>query len=226
MAQSLSCSSSSTQNIKSRRKLPILLFDIMDTIVRDPFYHDVPNFFRMSFKDLIDSKHPTAWAEFEKGLINEMELGKKFFLDCRPLDMEGLKNCMKSGYTYIDGIEALLHNLKQNGYELHAFTNYPEWYTMIEEKLRISNYLSWTFCSCNIGKRKPDADAYLDVLRYLEVDSSSCIFIDDRLVNVEAARNVGMAGIHFKNAAALEQELSVLGVEFCSTNKEDPETQI
>lgn len=28
-----------------RRKLPILLFDIMDTIVRDPFYHDVPAFF-------------------------------------------------------------------------------------------------------------------------------------------------------------------------------------
>lgn len=28
------------------RKLPILLFDIMDTIVRDPFYHDVPAFFR------------------------------------------------------------------------------------------------------------------------------------------------------------------------------------
>ena len=31
---------STTQN------LPILLFDIMDTIVRDPFYHDVPAFFR------------------------------------------------------------------------------------------------------------------------------------------------------------------------------------
>lgn len=28
-----------------KRKLPILLFDIMDTIVRDPFYHDVPAFF-------------------------------------------------------------------------------------------------------------------------------------------------------------------------------------
>ncbi|MCL7024670.1 hypothetical protein MKW94_020343, partial [Papaver nudicaule] len=27
------------------RKLPILLFDVMDTIVRDPFYHDIPAFF-------------------------------------------------------------------------------------------------------------------------------------------------------------------------------------
>ncbi|GKV02347.1 hypothetical protein SLEP1_g14799 [Rubroshorea leprosula] len=28
-----------------KRKLPILLFDIMDTVVRDPFYQDVPAFF-------------------------------------------------------------------------------------------------------------------------------------------------------------------------------------
>lgn len=27
------------------RKLPILLFDVMDTLVRDPFYHDIPDFF-------------------------------------------------------------------------------------------------------------------------------------------------------------------------------------
>lgn len=31
-----------------QRKLPILLFDIMDTIVRDPFYQDVPAFFGYS----------------------------------------------------------------------------------------------------------------------------------------------------------------------------------
>lgn len=30
----------------SRRKLPIFLFDVMDTLVRDPFYENVPAFFR------------------------------------------------------------------------------------------------------------------------------------------------------------------------------------
>ncbi|RRT62134.1 hypothetical protein B296_00043626 [Ensete ventricosum] len=28
------------------RKLPVLLFDVMDTLVRDPFYNDVPAFFQ------------------------------------------------------------------------------------------------------------------------------------------------------------------------------------
>lgn len=60
-------------NNTNERKLPVLLFDIMDTLVRDPFYQDVPAFFGMSLKELIDIKHPTAWIEFEKGLIDEVK---------------------------------------------------------------------------------------------------------------------------------------------------------
>lgn len=29
---------------------------------------------RMSFKELIECKHPTAWIEFEKGMIDEVYL--------------------------------------------------------------------------------------------------------------------------------------------------------
>lgn len=185
------------------RKLPILLFDVMDTIVRDPFYHDIPAFFRMSFKELIECKHPTAWIEFEEGRINEMELARRFFKDGRPFDLEGLKNCMTRGYSYVDGVEELLHALKQNGYEMHAFTNYPIWYKLIEDKLKLSTYLSWTFCSCINGKRKPDPSFYLEVLTHLNVDPARCIFVDDRMRNVEAAINLGIVGLQFKNADLL-----------------------
>uniref|UniRef100_A0A3Q7GN57 Uncharacterized protein n=2 Tax=Solanum lycopersicum TaxID=4081 RepID=A0A3Q7GN57_SOLLC len=97
----ISCSitSSSASTMVAQRKLPILLFDVMDTIVRDPFYHDVPAFFRMSMKELLESKHPTSWIEFEKGLISEEELTRKFFKDGRSFDMEGLKNCMRRRYS-------------------------------------------------------------------------------------------------------------------------------
>lgn len=57
-----------------------------DTIVRDPFFHRIPAFFNMSMKDIFAAKHPTTWMEFEKGLIDETELYKRFFTDCRPID--------------------------------------------------------------------------------------------------------------------------------------------
>ncbi|XP_054801812.1 flavin mononucleotide hydrolase 1, chloroplatic isoform X1 [Prosopis cineraria] len=204
---------SSTATPYTERKLPILLFDVMDTVVRDPFYHDVPAFFGMTLKELIECKHPTAWMEFEKGIIDEMELARKLFKDGRPFDLEGLKSCMKSGYSYIEGVEELLLSLKQNNYEMHAFTNYPTWYQLIEDKLKLSKYLSWTFCSCKNGKRKPDPEFYMEVLGHLKVDPSNCIFMDDRMKNVEVATELGIRGIHFKNANALREELYLMGID-------------
>ncbi|CAM8907503.1 unnamed protein product [Rhodiola kirilowii] len=97
----------------------------------------------MPMKELIECKHPTAWIEFEKGLISEVELARKFFKDERHLDLEGkceshlcLKNCMINGYSYIEGVEELLRDLKHNDYEMHAFTNYPIWqrlFTMMND---------------------------------------------------------------------------------------------
>ncbi|CAO2148737.1 unnamed protein product [Urochloa humidicola] len=196
-----------------RRKLPVLLFDVMDTLVRDPFYHHIPAFFKMSMKELLESKHPTTWSEFEKGLIDENELAKRFFNDGRSFDLEGLKECLVRAYEYIDGIEDILCCLKKNNYEMHAFTNYPVWYQLIEDKLKLSKYLSWTFCSCRTGKRKPSPDFYLEALEHLNVDPASCIFIDDRMVNIEAALSVGMVGLQFKNAETLRKDLCALGVE-------------
>lgn len=34
---------------------------------------------------------------------------------------------MQRGYSYLNGVEELLGLLKQNGYEMHAATNYPIW---------------------------------------------------------------------------------------------------
>ncbi|XP_059628681.1 flavin mononucleotide hydrolase 1, chloroplatic [Cornus florida] len=210
---SIVASSTGNDNNNPTRRLPILLFDVMDTLVRDPFYQDIPAFFRMSLKELIECKHPTAWIEFEKGLIDEMELASKFFKDGRPFDLAGLKKCMINGYSYLEGVEGLLHDLKQSNYEMHTFTNYPIWYKMIEDKLKLSTYLSWTFCSCISGKRKPEPDFYLEVLRHLDIDPASCIFIDDRMQNVEAAIDAGIIGLQFKNADLLRQDLSRLGID-------------
>ncbi|PWZ28846.1 Flavin mononucleotide hydrolase 1, chloroplatic [Zea mays] len=228
------------------RKLPVLLFDVMDTLVRDPFYHHIPGFFQfrtyrgssrllicavcrvgwikvlptillpfvlMSMKELLESKHPTAWSEFEKGLIDENEMAKKFFKDGRSFDLQGLKECMVRAYEYIDGVEDILCCLKKNNYEMHAFTNYPVWYQLIEDKLKLSKYLSWTFCSCRTGKRKPSPEFYLQAADQLNVDPASCVFIDDRMINIEAALSVGMVGLQFKSAEALQKDLCALGVE-------------
>ena len=45
-------------------------------------------------------------------------------------------------------MQDLLQQLKDNGVPMHAVTNYPVWYHLIEDKLQLSRYMPWTFASC------------------------------------------------------------------------------
>jgi HAD superfamily hydrolase (TIGR01509 family) len=67
--------------------------------------------------------------------------------------------------------------------------------------------------SCVAGASKPSPLLYLEALRACKVQASQAAYIDDVLPFVEAARNLGMAGIHYQSREALARELTQLGVE-------------
>jgi len=173
--------------------------------------------FRPIRLQLLQQKHPTAWVQFETGVITEEELIKSFFLDDRPVDRHGLVEMMVDSYRYIEGMEPLLKTLSDAGYEVHACSNYPIWYKYIEEKLEISKYLDWTYISCEgpmKGFRKPSAQCFQTVLKHSGRPASQHIFIDDRNQNVHAAREAGLTGILFQgDASTLITDLREAGVD-------------
>lgn len=193
-------------------RAPTLLLDVMGTLVRDPFFHEMPSFFGLSLKQLIHEKHPTAWVEFEHGEIDEAACMAKFFRDARPFDAAAFKAHVASGYAWLPGVEPLLEDLAAHGVEMHALSNYPEWWQLIEERLGLSRLVRWSFVSCRTRVRKPDPEAYLGAARALGRPASSCVFVDDRLDNVEAAWAVGMPGIVFRDAAQLRTDLGAIGI--------------
>lgn len=177
----------------------------------------MPKFFDVSFSELLESKHPTAWIEFENNLIDEQQLFDKFFKDGRRFDGKALVDSMVAYYDYIEGMEPLLSRLQAAGYTMHLMSNYPIWFRYIEEKLQLSKYAPWSFVSCTgpmQGLRKPALAAYQVVHQTLGVDPGQVVFVDDRQVNVEAATAAGMRGIRFQGAVQLEQALRKQGLEF------------
>ncbi len=190
-------------------KRPILLFDVMETLVTEPFFTTMPAFFGVSLDELLETKHPTSWIEFEKGLISEDEYVQTFFRDGRHVDRDGLRDCLRQTYEWLDGMEVLVAELYAFGCDMHALSNYPVWYELIEEKLRLSRFLKWTFVSCLVGLRKPDSAIYRFAAETLQVKLSDCLFIDDRADNVEAARSVGMDAILMTDATGLRKELGL-----------------
>ena len=64
--------------------------------------------------------------------------------------------------------------------------------------------------SGEVGMRKPDREIYEYALRAIDLPASECVFIDDLLPNVIAAREVGIVTIHHTDYATTAAELDVL----------------
>jgi HAD superfamily hydrolase (TIGR01509 family) len=194
-------------------KVRIVLWDVMDTLVRDPFRDAMPAFFGMTLQEMLAAKHPTAWGRFERGETSEDEFLASFFEDGRAYDTAGFTRCIREAYAWIGGMEDLLASLRARGHAMHVLSNYPEWYRWIEERLGVSRYVPWTFVSCRTKLRKPEPQAFLAAARALDMAPGDCVLIDDRARNCDAAIAVGLRAVEFRgDAAKLREELAALGV--------------
>jgi len=196
-----------------------ILFDVMDTIIHDPFYTAMPAYFGLSFEQLLKQKHPSAWIDFESNKLTEDEFFAQFFTDGRPIDKHDfIEKALKTQYRYLPGMESMLSKLKASGYDMRTFSNYPVWYEYIEEVCQVSKYVEWEFVSCKgvlarHGARKPSESSFELVLRELKNEGvDRVVFVDDRESNVEAARKVGMEGVLFEGAGALEEALREMNI--------------
>ncbi len=190
----------------------VLLLDVMSTLVRDPVFDTVPAWFGLPAMELLGALDREVFFAFERGEIDEETYYATCFRDRRPVDGQGFRDALRAGYEWLPGVESLLEELRASGIEMHALSNYPTWYRLIEEKLGLGRYLRWSFVSCHHGVRKPDAEAYLGAARTLERAPGECLFVDDRRTNVDAARAVGMAGVQFVDAEALRAALAERGL--------------
>jgi HAD superfamily hydrolase (TIGR01509 family) len=186
---------------------PVLLWDVMGTLVHDPFYQEMPEFFGMPFQDLLRTLRPGVWVDFELGRRTESEFLNDFFADGRRFDQRGFMSTVRASYRWLPGMEELLGELHAAGCSMHAFSNYPVWFRMIEERLRVSRFVEWTFVSCLTGLRKPDPAAYAHVLSELGVPAERCIFVDDHKSNCEAARQAKIHAIRFEGPERLRKSL-------------------
>jgi glucose-1-phosphatase len=67
--------------------------------------------------------------------------------------------------------------------------------------------------SCVHHASKPSPVLYLEVLGACKVQANAAVYIDDVPRYVEAARNLGMTGIHYQSRPQLVKELESLGAE-------------
>jgi len=191
---------------------PLIFFDVLDTLVTNPFYREIPAFFGLTLSELRSSRHPTSWLEFERGEISEAEYLRRMFADERLFDSGAFLTEVRRAYRWIDGMESVLAELQRQGAEMHTLSNYPVWYRDIEESLELSRYVGWTSVSCLSGVRKPWPEAFRSAAVAVGREPADCLLIDDIQENCEGARRAGMQAIWFRGAADLRGALLSRGL--------------
>lgn len=196
----------STSPVKSCSQTPpVLISDVLGTLVRDPFNNGMAAYFGFDSMDkFIAAKTPNLWVDFELGKIDEETLARDFFLDKTPVDLNDLKAFLMDNYQLLPGVSEMLVSLRDAQVPVHLCTNYPLWAQLIEDSLRLVPRfgLKWTFVSALEGVRKPHPDAYLRVAQKANVPPSSCVLLDDREDNCAGALQAGfLDAILFENAS-------------------------
>ena len=109
-------------------------------------------------------------------------------------------------------VKEIIRLLKNGGYKVALCTNNVP--SFVERHKRNGDFdiFPVQIISCEVGMRKPDREIYEFILKKLNVRAEECVFIDDRPVNVEAAKSVGMNGILFRDIKQLREELKKCGV--------------
>jgi epoxide hydrolase-like predicted phosphatase len=200
--------------VSPQQPIRVVFFDVMDTLVKDPFHQGMHKVFGFqSFEEFVNATDSQTWLDFELGKLNEEQVAQNFFKSAglaTQFDWKLLKEFLWNHYVWMEGVEFVLKALQegQETVQLHVLSNYPPLYKMIEEKLQISKYVKWSFVSCDIGLRKPDWKIFQFAVETLGVSPQCCLFVDDRKVNCDAAKQLGFHTIHFQDSQKLKKQLT------------------
>jgi 2-haloacid dehalogenase len=111
----------------------------------------------------------------------------------------------------LTGTIEIMKRLKKAGYQLYGLSNWSaETFPMARRKYDFFNLLDDIVISGEVGAIKPEPAIFEIMLKRIGRPASECLFIDDALANIEAARAMGFATVHFQSPEQLENELHLL----------------
>ena len=113
----------------------------------------------------------------------------------------------------IAGTVAIVEALRARGHRLYALTNFStETFPIAQARCSSLALFADTVVSGEVGLVKPDPRIYALAIERCRLDPAGTVFVDDHLVNVEAARAHGFHALQFTTPERLREALSSLAL--------------
>lgn len=171
--------------------------------------------FHLDWEEFQD-RHDLSFPAFDSGNISLNEyLDRTLFYRPRPFTREEFIAFMFAQSKEYPESRAVLDQAARSGkYFIGAINNEP----LELNEYRIAAFhlrrdFEVFFSSCYLHTRKPEEMIFRIALEVTQRPAAECVFIDDRPLNLENPRKLGMKTIHYQNAEQLRTELKNYGVE-------------
>lgn len=113
----------------------------------------------------------------------------------------------------IRGTVAILETLRKKNFPLFGLSNWSaETYPRAEKIYPFFEWFDDIVLSGEVGLNKPDPAIFTLLLDRIGFSAAECILIDDTLLNIKAAKELGFNTIHFSSPEKLYVELTRLAV--------------
>lgn len=200
-------------------RITTMFWDIGGVILTNGWDHNsrraAAEKFRLDWEDF-EGRHELSFPAFDSGLITLNEyLDRTLFYRPRPFTRETFIAFMFEQSKEYPEARAVLDALARSGkYLIGAINNEPfELNEYRIKKFDLRRDFLVFFSSSYVHSRKPEETIYRMALEITQRPAEECIFIDDRPLNLENPRRMGMNVILYQNAAQLATELQKHGVE-------------
>ena len=169
--------------------------------------------FGLNYEEM-DERHHLTFDTFEEGKLGLDEyLRRVVFFERRPFTPEEFKNFMFAQSEPLPEMIAFVRGLKVRfGLRIAAVSNEGKELTIHRvRKFGLASWIDFFIVSAFVHFRKPDHDIYRMALDIAQVGADRVLYIDDRAMFVEVARDLGIRGIHHQSFESTRKALEALG---------------
>jgi putative hydrolase of the HAD superfamily len=171
--------------------------------------------FNLDFTEM-EERHHLTFDTYEEGKLTLREyLNRVVFYQERTFTPEQFRDFMFAQSTPYTGMIEFIKQLKEQ-YQLKIAVVNNEGRELNEHRIKkfhLNQFVDFFISSCFVHFRKPDADIFRMALDIALVPAEHVVYIEDRQMFVDVARDLGIRSIKHKSVKSTSEELAAMGLK-------------
>ena len=165
--------------------------------------------------DEMQERHHLTFDTYEVGKLSlEDYLRRIVFYEKRPFTMAQFKKYMFEQSKPYPEMISLIRRLRKK-YNLKVAVVSNEGLDLNEHRIRkykLGEFIDFFISSCYVHFRKPDPDIYKVALNTAQVSAERVLYIEDRPLFIQVAKELGIEGIQHSGFETTRKELELKGL--------------